>query len=189
MLDFQNDIDKCIETLNGGGIVLYPTDTVWGIGCDATNEKAVGKIYQLKNRPDEKSMLILLAGEKDVLDYVADPGPEVFEYLGKLTRPATMIYKGARNLAKNLIGRDRSIGIRICKDDFCQQLIRTFGKPIVSTSANISGEPAAKTFNEISEDIKKGVDYIVQYRQEETHPREPSMIIQWKNKKAIVIRP
>ena len=149
------------------GLILYPTDTVWGIGCDATNEKAVEKIYKLKKRSDEKAMIVLVADEKDIMQHVAAPDLSLFDYLDKTTKPTTVVYDGALGFADNLVANDGSIAIRICKDEFCRQLIKRFRKPIVSTSANISGMPAPKIFKEISDEIKNGVDHIVQYRQDD----------------------
>ena len=143
------------------GIILYPTDTIWGIGCDATNEKAVEKIFLLKKRADEKSMIVLVADKKEVLHYVASPDLSIFDYLDKTTKPTTVIYDNAIGLASNLIGKDGSIAIRICKDEFCRHLIKRFRKPVVSTSANISGEPPPANFSEINALIKEGVQYIV----------------------------
>lgn len=189
MVNFEHDIENCLAVLKYGGILLYPTDTVWGIGCDATNEAAVAKIFALKNRADAKAMIVLVSDEKDILQYTAAPDLAVFNYLETAHKPTTVIYEGALGLAENLIASDGSIAIRICKDSFCKQLIKRFRKPIVSTSANISGLPAAKIFSEISEDIKAGVDYVVQYRQEDTTIAEPSAIIKWKHGMAEVIRP
>lgn len=189
-MNFETDIENCIDVLKAGGLILYPTDTVWGIGCDATNDKAIEKIYQLKKRQDNKTMIVLVAEEKDVLQYVAGPDLAVFDFLEKTKNPTTVIYNGALGLADNLTGNDGTIAIRICKDVFCKALIKRFRKPIVSTSANISGLPAPRIFNEISDVIKKGVDYVVQYRQDDETKTEPSSIIKWiGNKKFEIIRP
>ena len=176
-MQLENDIENCLAVLRSGGLILYPTDTVWGIGCDATNEEAVDRILHLKERPAEKSMIILLADEKELLNYVDHPNLMVFDYIKGIHKPATMIYQGAKNLAKNVLGPDNSVAIRIIKDPFCQKLIKKLGKPLVSTSSNISGFPAPKVFNDIDIKIKKGVDYIVQHRQDEDKPAEPSTII------------
>lgn len=177
MAVFDNDIDKCIETLDLGGLILYPTDTIWGIGCDATNEKAVEKIYSLKNRPDKKSMIIFVADEKDILNYAETPGKTIFDYLSITKKPTTVIYDHAKNIAKNLISYEGTIAIRIVKDDFCKALITHFKKPIVSTSANLSGEGFPQAFKEIGTVIKSGVDYIVQHRQNDLMTFQPSSII------------
>ncbi len=179
MLNFQNDITKCIESLLRGGLILYPTDTIWGIGCDATNASAVSKIYKLKKRSDEKSMIVLLAEERDILKYVTQPNPMMFDYIKGISKPTTFIYEGGIGLADNLIQQDGTIGIRITSDPFCKQLIKNFGKPIVSTSANISGYPPPSIFADIDIEIKTGVDYIVQHRQDDETPSYPSSIIKW----------
>jgi len=179
-LEFENDILNCLGILKNGGTILYPTDTIWGIGCDATNANAVGKIYALKKRPDEKSMIVLVADKREILRYVAQPDLLVFDYLQTVQKPTTVIYDGAIGLADNLVNKDGSIAIRICRDDFCRHLIKRFGRPLVSTSANISGQPIANTFADINPKIKAGVDYIVGYRQEDKQPSDPSAIIKWE---------
>lgn len=187
-MSFENDIEKCLEVLKGGGLILYPTDTVWGIGCDATNEKAVEKIYKLKKRSDEKAMIVLVADERDIMQYVAAPDLSLFDYLDKTTKPTTVVYEGALGFADNLVAKDGSIAIRICKDEFCKHLIKRFRKPIVSTSANFSGMPAPKNFNEIIENIKTGVDYVVQHKQKDETPAQPSSLIKWDNGNITVLR-
>ncbi len=190
MVGFENDIERCLQALKNGGLILYPTDTVWGIGCDATNAAAVQKIYQLKKRPDEKAMIVLVAEEKEILQYTASPDMRVFDYLQEVQKPTTVIYENAIGLADNLVGADGSIAIRICREIFCRHLIKRFRKPIVSTSANISGEPVAHYFAAISDAVKNGVDYIVEYRQDDTTIAAPSAIIKWKNDGSVkVIRP
>ena len=188
MTDFKNDIEQCLQVLQQGGLILYPTDTVWGIGCDATNEKAVEKIYTIKKRPDEKAMIVLVAEERDILQYTASPDLSVFDYLQQSEKPTTVIYDGAIGFAENLIGKDGSIAIRICHEIFCKHLLKRFRKPIVSTSANISGQSTARVFADISNEIKEQVDYIVQYRQEDKTIAEPSSVIKWDNGKLTVIR-
>ena len=179
MLSLENDIESCIDVLQNGGLILYPTDTVWGIGCDANNAAAVAKVYELKNRPDEKSMIILLADEKEILKYVSQPNPLIFDYIKGVKKPTTFIYEGGIGLASNLLTVDGTIGIRVTEDLFCRQLIKRFGKPIVSTSANISGYPSPVVFTDIDIAIKNGVDYIVQHRQDDTTPAFPSSVIKW----------
>jgi L-threonylcarbamoyladenylate synthase len=176
-MQFENDIENCLAVLNTGGLILYPTDTVWGIGCDATNEAAVERIYKLKNRNEKKSMIVLLAEEKDILKYVDQPHLMIFDYIKGINKPTTMIYSGARNVAKNLVNEDGSIGIRLVEDEFCRKLIKKFGKPIVSTSSNISGYPPPRVFSDIDINIKKGVDYIVHHRRDEHEPGIPSTVI------------
>ncbi len=188
-MEFEKDIMNCLEALKNGGLILYPTDTIWGIGCDAINENAVQKIYALKKRPDEKSMIVLVTDEKELLRYIAQPDPGVFNYLKETEKPTTVIYQGARDLADNLINKDGSIAIRICKDPFCKHLIKRFQKPIVSTSANISGALSPKNFSDISEEIRTNVDYIVQYRQDDKTGAEPSTLIKWEKGKAVILRP
>ncbi|HVT86353.1 MAG TPA: L-threonylcarbamoyladenylate synthase [Chitinophagaceae bacterium] len=189
MNSFRYNLIQCVEIVKTGGLILYPTDTIWGIGCDATNEEAVEKIYQLKKRPGEKAMIVLMADEKEIAQYVDDPDHRIFEYLEHTTKPTTVIYQKAKNLAANLIGQDGSIAIRICRDEFCKQLIRDFGKPIVSTSANISGAASPRNFRQVDEVIKSGVDYIVTYRQDDEQEAQPSSVIKWEDGKIVVIRP
>ncbi len=173
----HDDIKKALEVLKNGGIILYPTDTIWGIGCDATNEKAVGKIYKIKKREDSKSMLVLMENPA-LLDRYVDDVPEIaWDLVEVASTPLTVIYQNAKNLAKNLVAEDGSIGIRFTKEAFTTQLLQRFRKPLVSTSANISGEKSPTFFDEISEDIKSQVDYIVEFRQNDTTPSQPSSII------------
>ena len=189
-MNFENDIINCLEVLKKAGIILYPTDTVWGIGCDATNEKAVEKIYHMKKRSDEKSMIVLVADEKDILQYVASPDLKIFDYLRQVSKPTSVVYENVLGFAHNLIDKNGSIAIRICRDPFCKQLIKRFRKPIVSTSANISGKPAPGVFKEISEEIKNEVDYIVQYRQDDERISEPSAVIKWNSDGTVkILRP
>ncbi len=173
----EDDIKKCIEVLNKGGLILYPTDTIWGIGCDATNADAVKKVYELKRREDNKSMLVLLGGDNLLDRYVRDVPEVAYELIDAAVSPLTVIYDNGYNLASNLLGENKSIGIRITKEQFSQTLCRRFRRPIVSTSANVSGEPSALTFSEISDVIKNGVDYIVKFRQGDKTPHKASSII------------
>jgi L-threonylcarbamoyladenylate synthase len=188
-MNFEKDIEKCLDVLKSGGLILYPTDTVWGIGCDATNEEAVEKIYRLKRRSDEKAMIVLVADEKDIMQHVAAPDLSLFDHLDKTTKPTTVVYEGALGFADNLVAKDGSIAIRICKEEFCRQLIKRFRKPIVSTSANISGMPAPNFFKEISDEIKNGVDHIVQYKQHDETFAQPSSLIKWNNGNVTILRP
>jgi L-threonylcarbamoyladenylate synthase len=185
--NFKPDIDKSIETLNKGGIILYPTDTVWGLGCDATNERAVAKIYALKNRDEQKSMIVLVADENEIKNFSEQNTLTVFDYIKGIHKPVTVIYGEAKNLAKNLINIDGSIGIRIVKDPFCQALITQFGKPIVSTSSNVSGYPPPSIFDDVDIVIKNGVDYIVQHRQGDLHSAAPSTVLKINEDGEIVI--
>ncbi|HEX7755501.1 MAG TPA: L-threonylcarbamoyladenylate synthase [Niabella sp.] len=188
MTDFEEDLKAAVETVRKGGILLYPTDTVWGLGCDATNAAAVAKIYALKKRSDSKALIVLAATEREVMQYTAAVDLSLFDYLETTVRPTTVIYEHGIGFAENLTAEDGSIAIRICNEDFCRSLIKRVGKPIVSTSANISGEPTPSGFSAIPASIKSQVDYIVQYRQEDTTPHQPSSIIRWKDGKVEVIR-
>lgn len=187
--EFEQALQQALDALRAGRIILYPTDTIWGIGCDATNEAAVQKIYSLKQRADAKSMILLVADEKMLLEYVAAPDPEVFGYLGTIQKPTTIIFHGALHLPGNVVAPDGSVGMRIPKDDFCRHLVKRLQRPLVSTSANISGEPSPASFASISETIKKGVDHIVGWKQDVTNNAAPSRIIRWEgNGKHTVIR-
>lgn len=177
MVTLQNDIDTCVRVLSAGGIILYPTDTIWGLGCDATNPEAVNKIMRLKKRDESKSLIVLLSNPNDVTAYVTKLPANWIETISSFTRPTTIIYEQGRNLAPKLIAADGSIAIRIIKEPFCNSLIQAFGKPIVSTSANVSASPSPKQYNEISVEIKNGVDYIVNQRREEFMTEKPSAII------------
>ena len=160
-----------------GGVILYPTDTIWGIGCDATNEDAVRRVYEIKQRQDSKAMLVLVDSSVKVDFYVRDVPEVAWDLIDLADKPLTIIYSGARNLAANLLAEDGSVGIRVTNEDFSKRLCQQFRKAIVSTSANISGQPSPKNFSEISEEVKSGVDYIVGYRQEEISNPKPSSII------------
>ncbi len=173
----HNDINKALEVLKNGGVILYPTDTIWGIGCDATNEKAVERIYKIKKREDSKSMLVLMENPALLERYVTEVPEIAWDLVEVATTPLTVIYPKAKNLAKNLVAADGSIGIRFTKEAFTTQLLQRFRRPLVSTSANISGEKSPAFFDEISDEIKSQVDYIVEYRQNDTTPAQPSSII------------
>ncbi len=171
------DIVQCLKVLSDGGLILYPTDTVWGIGCDATNAEAVKRVYQLKQRDDSKALIVLIDSVDHLDHYVVDVPAIARELIDVAVKPLTIIYEGAYNLAPNVLGDEDSVGIRIPNDEFCHRLCERFGKPIVSTSANVSGEPTAKTFDDIAPAIVKGVDYAVQYRRDDTAVHQPSNII------------
>jgi L-threonylcarbamoyladenylate synthase len=174
----QNDLKVAVDVLKGGGVILYPTDTIWGIGCDATNPEAVSKVYKLKQREDSKSMLVLIENP-GWLNLYLDKVPDFAWDLIELTeKPLTIIYPGAKNLAKNLIADDGSIGIRVVKNEFCEQLIRRFGKPIVSTSANISGSSSPKGYHYIDERIITEVDFVIPSTYCSMLNTKPSSIIQ-----------
>ena len=173
----NEDLKKACDVLRKGGLILYPTDTIWGIGCDATNEEAVQRVYTLKQRADNKAMLLLLGNEARLESYVQEVPEIAWSLIEVADRPLTLIYPGARNMAPNLIAEDGSVGIRITREEFSRRLCEQFRRPVVSTSANISGQPAPHTFQEIAEEIKQGVDYIVQYRQDDLTAAQPSSII------------
>lgn len=173
----KEDLDEALKVLQSGGIILYPTDTIWGLGCDATNAAAVSRIFQLKQRADEKAMLVLLDSPAKLQAYVQEVPDMAWDLIEMTTKPLTIIYPDARNLAQNLVSADQTVGIRITDELFSKTLCERFRKPIVSTSANISGSPAPGNFSEIADEIKSGVDYIVRYRQEETDKPKPSSII------------
>jgi L-threonylcarbamoyladenylate synthase len=187
---FNTDIEACLRVLESGGLILYPTDTIWGIGCDATNEEAVEKIFALKKRIETKALIVLIADERSLLQYVASPHIEVFDYIQGVSKPTTIIYENAIGLASNLLAEDGSVGIRICADEFCKHLIKRFRKPIVSTSANVSGFPPPKVFSDIDIAVKEGVDYMVHYRQDDTIPVEPSAVVKCnKDGSFTILRP
>jgi len=171
------DIAQCLKVLNAGGLILYPTDTVWGIGCDATNAEAVKRVYQLKQRDDSKALIVLIDSAEHLDHYVVDVPEIALELIDVAVKPLTIIYEGAYNLASNVLGDEDSVGIRIPNDEFCHRLCERYGKPIVSTSANVSGHSTARTFAEINPSIVEGVDYAVQYRRNDDSRRQPSNII------------
>lgn len=173
----ENNVAAAAETLRNGGIILYPTDTVWGLGCDATNEEAVARIYALKQSENKTSMLVLCADADMIVRYV-DKAPAIaFEVMEMSTKPLTAILPGARGVAANLIPDEGTLGVRIPDNEFCSRLLRKFGRPIVSTSANISGEATPKTLAETAEVIIKGADYVVDPRCEGKATHRPSSII------------
>lgn len=176
-MTYLETIEKAIKVMRNGGIILYPTDTIWGIGCDATREDTVEKIYKLKEREDRKSMLVVVSNSEMIADYVQEVPSIAWELLDAANDPLTIIYPGAVKLANNLVSSDKSIGIRVCKSEFCKDLISRFRKPIVSTSANISGNTFPKNFQEIDRKIKTGVDYICDVPQIKLSPGKPSSII------------
>ncbi|MDO6519734.1 L-threonylcarbamoyladenylate synthase [Zobellia uliginosa] len=172
----QKEIDQAINVLQQGGLILYPTDTVWGIGCDATNESAVKKIYDLKQREDSKALICLVANDA-MLERTIEEVPDLaYDIMDLSTKPTTIVYDNPKGIAKNLIAEDNTLAIRVASDKFCRYLINKFKKPIVSTSSNISGRPTPKSFSEIDEVILKGVDYVVNLQPEEKNA-VPSAII------------
>lgn len=178
MADFNIDVEACLEVLRSGGVILYPTDTVWGIGCDATNAEAVGKVKQLKQRPNEKGLILLVADYREILEYVAAPDLRMEEYLATVAKPTTVIYRNAIGLPENVTAADGSVGIRVVDEVFCKHLIKRLRTPLVSTSANFADESAPNSYREISPDIIKGVDYVVKYRQEEDTIYVPSAVVE-----------
>lgn len=190
MTDFTTDLEKCLEVLAAGGTILYPTDTVWGLGCDATNPEAVDNLARLKGKPDQKGLIVLLATERDVLQYVAAPDLAVFDYLKTLTKPTTVIYEHGLGVADNVLNLDGSIAIRLVSDEFCRHLVKRFRKPIVSTSANFHGEPSPEDFLNINSRLKATVNYVVGYRRHDENRASSSSIIKWNSDGSVtVIRP
>ncbi|MFL5741233.1 MAG: L-threonylcarbamoyladenylate synthase [Flavisolibacter sp.] len=178
---FDQEVEQALAVLQRGGVILYPTDTIWGLGCDARNETAVKRIYEIKQRADSKSLIILLADEREILRYVAAPDPAVFDYIETQARPTTIIFEQAIGLPRTLIASDGSIAIRIVQDVFCRHLIKRLRSPLVSTSANISGEASPLSFKNISASILASVDHVVSWRQDDTDPATPSRIVKWKS--------
>ena len=177
MVDFEDDIKNCVAVLAAGGTILYPTDTIWGLGCDALNEAAVEKIFAIKHRPKEKSLIVLLADARDVLQYVAAPPPDIIAIIEAFDRPTTVIYEHALGFPANVVNADDSIAIRVTTDPFCKALIKRLRKPLVSTSANISGQPSAPIFNMIDAAVSGNVDYVVKYRQDDGVITSPSRLV------------
>lgn len=173
----RQEINNALEVLKSGGVILYPTDTVWGLGCDATNEDAVAKVNAIKGRAADKSLIVLLENDNKLQSYVAEIPDVAYELIEYAENPMTIVFSGAKNLAKNVINSDGTVGIRVVKHDFCEQLLQRFRKPIVSTSANISGQPTPQFFDEISDEVKEAVDYIVDYEQELQELKKPSTIV------------
>ncbi|RDV15750.1 threonylcarbamoyl-AMP synthase [Pontibacter diazotrophicus] len=160
-----------------GNVILYPTDTVWGIGCDAENGAAVKKIVEIKERDASKAMILLVADQQMLLRYIESLPADFQQFVEEQERPTTYVFSNPQNLPKEVLADDNTVAIRIVKDEFCHRLLRQIGRPLVSTSANISGEPAPKTFADVSEEIKKRVDFIVNWRQEDAMESKPSRII------------
>lgn len=183
----NEDIKKAFDTLVAGGLILYPTDTIWGIGCDATNVDAVQRVFELKKRVDSKALITLLDNPVKLNYYIPDIPDIALSLIEVADKPLTIIYDNARNIASNLIAEDDSLAIRITNERFSNELCKRFRKPIVSTSANISGQPSPRNFSEISDEIKQGVDYIVSYGQDDRTLSKPSGIIKLKTNGEIKI--
>ena len=177
MKHFLKEVQAAEEELLVGNVILYPTDTVWGIGCDAENAEAVKKIFKIKEREESKSMIILVSDVNMLRRYVEGVPADFEELAGAQERPTTFVLSGAQNLPKELVAEDGSIGIRVVKDEFCHRLIQQIGRPLVSTSANVSGESSPKSFSEVSRKIQERVDYVVQWRQDEEVESRPSRIL------------
>ena len=173
----QDEVKKAVEVLKAGGVILYPTDTVWGIGCDATNPEAVRKVYEIKRREDSKALICLVDSEARITKYVRRVADVTWDMIELSEKPLTVIYENVSGLAPNLLAEDGSAGIRVTREEFSKELCYRFQKPVVSTSANISGEPTARTFDEISDEIKNAVDYVVRYSQRCKEKHQPSSII------------
>ncbi|GET44764.1 L-threonylcarbamoyladenylate synthase [Capnocytophaga felis] len=175
----DSDIKKSTETLINEGVILYPTDTVWGLGCDATNVTAVSKIFGIKQRNESKSLIILVDSVEMLQKYISEIPNFVLNFLKTVQNPTTIIYSNPKNLAKNVISSENTVAIRLIQDDFCQKLIQNFGKPIVSTSANISGEPTPHIFSDVNSYIIEKCDYVVKHRQNDTEKRNPSQLVRF----------
>ena len=170
------EIKNTVKKLMSGGVIVYPTDTIWGVGCDATNEKAVAKVFKLKQRTEAKSLIILVDGMEMLQKYIKKFPTKVTCVLAGTSRPTSVIYKNPKDLAKNVIAADNTVAIRIANDEFCQNLIKKFGKPIVSTSANYSGKASPKCFDEIDRSILDKVDYVVNLHREEKQNRSSQLV-------------
>ncbi|MDO3642707.1 MAG: L-threonylcarbamoyladenylate synthase [Mucilaginibacter sp.] len=173
----RDEVAKAFEVIKNGGIILYPTDTIWGVGCDATNTDAVKRIFQLKQRDEAKSMIILLDTENKLESYISDVNPLAYDLIEYAENPLTLVMPGAKNISPALIAADGSVGVRVCKHEFCRQLIQRMKKPLVSTSANVSGKPSPQYFSQIDEEIVKGVDYVVDIDQHSKEIKTPSTIM------------
>lgn len=186
-MDYSEDIKAAVEVMKKGGVILYPTDTVWGIGCDATNAEAVARIYKIKQREESKAMICLVDSENRIQRYVRDVPEVAWDVMTLATKPTTVILDGANGLASNLIAEDGSIAMRITKEEFSNQLCYRMQRPIVSTSANISGKPAAQNYRDIDEEILKAVDYVCKSRRNEHKPHQPSSIIRLRKDGEVTI--
>jgi L-threonylcarbamoyladenylate synthase len=173
----RSEIENALKVLKEGGVILYPTDTIWGLGCDATNEEAVNKIIKIKNRSEEKNFIVLLDVDSKLQSYVTEIPDVAYDLIEYAENPLTIVFSGAKNLAKNVINKDGSVGIRIVKHEFCQQLIQRFRKPITSSSANVSGLPSPQRFSDIDESILEAVDYVVDWEQDVNTEKKPSTIM------------
>lgn len=173
----KKEVDLAVEHLRKGHVILYPTDTIWGIGCDATNEAAVEKIYRIKKRTESKSLIVLLADPGQLTNYVKKVPTIAYDLISSISKPTTIIYPNAINLAKNVVAEDNTIAIRITRYEFCKAMLKEFGKPVVSTSANVSGELPPLAFSKISKEILESVDHVVDYHRGTVNETKPSTII------------
>ncbi len=173
----KDEVAKALTIIQQGGIILYPTDTIWGIGCDATNTEAVKKIFKLKQRDEAKSVIVLIDTPNKLEGYIQEVPEIAFDLIEYAEHPLTLVMPGAKNLSPAVINADGSVGIRVVKHPFCEQLIQRLRKPLVSTSANISGQPSPQTFAEVSQDVINGVDYVVNLEQQDYTPKKPSTIM------------
>ncbi len=176
-MEMNEIIDETVKHLKAGKIILYPTDTIWGIGCDATNSRVVSKIFKLKQRVESKTMIVLLDSTDRLHEYMDEVPGIAPDLINSVESPLTVVFPNAKNLAKNLIAEDKTVAIRVVRSEFCKQLVKRLGRPIVSSSANISGLPAPVHYGEISDEIKNGVDYIVELEQDSVKKVKPSTII------------
>ncbi len=183
----SDDIKAAVECMRKGGVILYPTDTVWGIGCDATNAEAVAKIYKIKKREESKAMICLVDSDNRIQRYVRNVPDVAWDVMNLATSPTTVILDGADGLASNLIAEDGSIAMRITQEEFSKELCYRMQKPVVSTSANISGEPTAQNYSDISEEIINSVDYVCKSRRNEHQPHKTSSIIKLKSNGEVTI--
>lgn len=183
----KEEVLKVVEQLKNGKTILYPTDTIWGIGCDATNEKAIERIFEIKKRDKSKSLIVLVDSDRMLDNYLKEIPEMAWDIIDFVTKPTTIIYDSPRNFPSNLLAQDGSLAIRMVKEGFCHNLIKAFGKPIVSTSANISGEPSATTIEKVNEEIKRNVDFIVNLSQFNTLDNQPSSILKLSNNGEIKI--
>jgi len=189
-MNLEEEITKSVDLLKKGKVLLYPTDTIWGIGCDATNSKAIQRIYKLKGKNENKGMIVLIDNIDKLETYLEKVPPIAYDLISNSKSPLTIVYSGARNLAKNIIAKDGTIAIRVVHGKYSGETIKQFGKPIVSTSANFSDQPTAKTFDQIEEGIKEGVDHVVSVFRNTVHSVKASTIIQVEDDGSFsVIRP
>ena len=181
-----SELDRIVNALDHGQSILFPTDTIWGIGCDATNELAVDQIFEIKNRPKNKPFVVLVDSITMLRQYVKEVHPRIETLLHYHTRPLTVIYPHKGGIARNTVGADDTVAIRVTLDPFCQDLIRHLGRPVIATSANVSEEPFPKSFQEISNEVKEKVDLIVDYRTEMGMDNEPSCIVKLSERAELV---